>query len=69
MTNIKIALHNPVNIFTFVKVLYTIKAMDYSVGVFELLDLAPHLPHTKDFERTLKELSIIFIVVLKLRVK
>ena len=42
------------NIFTFVKVLYTIKAMDYSVGVFELLDLAPHLPHTKDFERTLK---------------
>ena len=54
MTNIKIALHNPVNIFTFVKVLYTIKAMDYSVGAFELLDLAPHLPHTKDFERTLK---------------
>ena len=54
MTNIKIVLHDVKNIFTFVKVLYTIKALDYSVGVFELLDIAPHLPHTQDFERTLK---------------
>ena len=54
MTDIKIVLHNTINIFSIVKVLYTVKTMDRAVGCFELLDLAPHLPHTKDFERTLK---------------
>ena len=51
---IHIVLHKDINIFTFVKVLYTVKTLDLALGCFELIDIAPHLPHTKEFERTLK---------------
>ena len=54
MTDIKIVLHNTINIFSIVKVLYTVKTMEYAVGCFELLDTYPDLTCTHDFEKTLK---------------
>ena len=54
MTDIKIVLHNTINIFSIVKVLYTVKTMDRAVGCFELLDTYPDLSCTHDFEQTLK---------------
>ena len=54
MTDIKIILHKAINIFSIVKVLYTVKAKDHSVGCFELLDTYPDLSCTHDFEKTLK---------------
>ena len=54
MTDIKVVLHKAINIFSIVKVVYTVKTMEYSVGCFELLDTYPDLSHTHDFEKTLK---------------
>ena len=54
MTDIKVVLHKAINIFSIVKVLYTVKTMDYAIGCFELLDTYPDLSCTHNFEKTLK---------------
>tara|TARA_B100002019_G_C21271495_1_gene602604 strand:+ start:1492 stop:1779 length:288 start_codon:yes stop_codon:yes gene_type:complete len=54
MSDIKIVLHKAINIFSIVKVLYTVKTLDRAVGCFELLDTYPDLSCTHDFEQTLK---------------
>ena len=52
---IKINLHKDFNVWTIVKVLYTIKTHDFAVGCFELIDIYPELKTTLDFEKTIKQ--------------
>ena len=54
MTDFKIVQTTPINLFSIVKVIYTVKTMQYAVGCFELLDTYPDLSCTHDFEQTLK---------------
>ena len=54
MTDFKILQKTPINLFSIVKVIYTVKTMQYAVGCFELLDTYPDLSCTHDFEQTLK---------------
>ena len=54
MTDFKIVQTTPINLSSIVKVIYTVKTMQYAVGCFELLDTYPDLSCTHDFEQTLK---------------
>ncbi len=50
MKKIDIVLHQELNVFILVKVLFTIKTLDLAVGCFEFMDIYPTCKHTREFE-------------------
>ena len=54
MKKVNIVLHQEHNVFTLVKVLFTIKTLELAVGCFEFMDIYPTCKHTKEFEDIVK---------------